>query len=434
MRKQFVLFSGFIAFFWFLTHAFLVSAYSDEQAACPYVNLYEEPDSPLLTIPTYNQPRAGICYAAAGATVVNYNLILDSRKSHQAWIPISIEDFALQSQRFYSSSLDSGSYFKTIEEHYCKQSETDRALRYFQGVNGGQFTPLEILLVLQDYHSLMWSRLPDLCRGVRGEFPGKRQCALKKDSDRTKFLNEMTSRADLREVYEGYLENNLSIAINFMTSNQASFDRLSFSPANPDDWINRRRVREFMDPRLGNPNFLDTLKIIFRGCEKLRNQVPVSFSRREFLDFLSNIPDFLVPNCIEMRASSGDCQSHVRGSMSRLSRLSMGAFTQASDQIRRAWFQSSPKQPIYLQMYQKVLENKNAVGTEDHAVVLVGQRLKQGRCQWLIRNSAGNACKRGKYDKAWECVWDTRGDEIGVWVDRSAITKQNNASLTFVNR
>ena len=51
-----------------------------------------------------------------------------------------------------------------------------------------------------------------------------------------------------------------------------------------------------------------------------------------------------------------------------------------------------------------------------HVSVLIGKRVRNGTCQFLLQNSWGNACRR--YTSApWECQKDRRGIEIGVWVD-----------------
>ena len=48
-----------------------------------------------------------------------------------------------------------------------------------------------------------------------------------------------------------------------------------------------------------------------------------------------------------------------------------------------------------------------------HASVITGKRVRNNSCQFLVQNSFGNYCK----NYFWECQKDSRGYEIGVWVD-----------------
>ena len=54
-----------------------------------------------------------------------------------------------------------------------------------------------------------------------------------------------------------------------------------------------------------------------------------------------------------------------------------------------------------------------------HASVLVGNRVRDGKCQFLLHNSWGNYCG---YE--WECQKDRHGQEMGVWVDADLLMYQ----------
>jgi hypothetical protein len=52
----------------------------------------------------------------------------------------------------------------------------------------------------------------------------------------------------------------------------------------------------------------------------------------------------------------------------------------------------------------------------NHASIIVGKRARGGRCQFLVRNTAGNNCG---YD--WECEKNIQGKEEGFWIDAEAL-------------
>jgi hypothetical protein len=54
----------------------------------------------------------------------------------------------------------------------------------------------------------------------------------------------------------------------------------------------------------------------------------------------------------------------------------------------------------------------------EHASVVVGSREKNGRCEFLIRNTFGSTCKG--YDRAWDC------ENGQIWVSETALVKNTN--------
>ena len=61
-----------------------------------------------------------------------------------------------------------------------------------------------------------------------------------------------------------------------------------------------------------------------------------------------------------------------------------------------------------------------------HSSVLVGNRVRDGKCQLLLHNSWGNYCG---YE--WECQKDRHGQEMGVWVDADQLMYQTELIWHF---
>ncbi len=62
--------------------------------------------------------------------------------------------------------------------------------------------------------------------------------------------------------------------------------------------------------------------------------------------------------------------------------------------------------------YRQVVKDKRDI----HQSVIIGKRVRQKSCQFLIQNSWGNYCKY-----SWECQKDEKGNEIGIWVPYSQL-------------
>lgn len=52
----------------------------------------------------------------------------------------------------------------------------------------------------------------------------------------------------------------------------------------------------------------------------------------------------------------------------------------------------------------------------DHQGVLIGKRVRDKKCQFLLKNTWGNFCKY-----AWECQKSPNGGEIGAWIDADSL-------------
>jgi hypothetical protein len=66
-------------------------------------------------------------------------------------------------------------------------------------------------------------------------------------------------------------------------------------------------------------------------------------------------------------------------------------------------------------------EVRPRMGCGGHASIIVGQRERKGRCQFLIRNTWGNNCQVYK-PAGWECKKDKDGKAAGVWVDANELS------------
>ena len=83
--------------------------------------------------------------------------------------------------------------------------------------------------------------------------------------------------------------------------------------------------------------------------------------------------------------------------------------------------------------FNKLMNTKGADGKSEcgnHASVIVAKRARAGKCQFMIRNTWGDACKLGRYDKKWTCERDKSGVEEGIWLDAKTLS-QNIYGLTY---
>ena len=64
---------------------------------------------------------------------------------------------------------------------------------------------------------------------------------------------------------------------------------------------------------------------------------------------------------------------------------------------------------------------KTAKNCGRHASVILGQRKRKGRCQYLVRDSHGTDCKR--YNRKWSCSGGSYNEGFGIWLDGEALAK-----------
>ena len=63
-------------------------------------------------------------------------------------------------------------------------------------------------------------------------------------------------------------------------------------------------------------------------------------------------------------------------------------------------------------LYDRKLKSSSLNETQNHSSIIVGKRVRNKHCEFLIKNSWGDYC-----DYDWECQKDQNGKEIGVWVN-----------------
>ncbi len=89
----------------------------------------------------------------------------------------------------------------------------------------------------------------------------------------------------------------------------------------------------------------------------------------------------------------------------------------SADFIRTILGKLQSNEPVAFNYYAGILNAKkhqdvSRLSSLLHQSVLIGNRVRKNRCQFLIQNSWGNYCKY-----SWECQKDKYGKEIGIWVD-----------------
>lgn len=89
--------------------------------------------------------------------------------------------------------------------------------------------------------------------------------------------------------------------------------------------------------------------------------------------------------------------------------------------------QLDQKNPVLLTYQANVLRKqssllqrfKNFITFANHQSVIVGKRVRNNKCQFLLKNTWGNYCNYGQ----WECFRDSKRREAGVWINANDLMK-----------
>ncbi len=104
--------------------------------------------------------------------------------------------------------------------------------------------------------------------------------------------------------------------------------------------------------------------------------------------------------------------------------------------VNNVFTQLNQKNPVIVTYKASVLRDKNNflkraknfLSRKDHQSVLIGKRIRNGKCQLLLKNTWGNYCN---YTKAWECYKNKKGQEIGVWMNANDLLKASDELIYF---
>ncbi len=162
------------------------------------------------------------------------------------------------------------------------------------------------------------------------------------------------------------------------------------------------RVERVMKPYLEKNDFAGLMVKIFRKCFKKENI---------YLNSL-RLPD-LEENFLR--------DGYERHFISKINRLLLRA----------------KATPVAISYCANLLQNKRYNGRlntkmksdcHGHASILVGQRERGGRCEFLLRNTWGSECM---YD--WECQKDSlkNGNTVGVWIDARKLMDNTHSFIYF---
>jgi len=62
----------------------------------------------------------------------------------------------------------------------------------------------------------------------------------------------------------------------------------------------------------------------------------------------------------------------------------------------------------------------------NHQSVIVGKRVRRGKCEFLLKNSWGNYCKY-----SWKCQKDPKGRELGIWINADTLMTSSSDIFYF---
>jgi hypothetical protein len=175
-------------------------------------------------------------------------------------------------------------------------------------------------------------------------------------------------------------------------------------------------------------NKAKTLKNIF-GRFKNRNDIKEIYKNGDFLKIYSSIKPYLKKQDYKgfMKNVFYQCfrEKNIYSFSKRLPKIiSKGLYFPAVGKALKIIAELDKKNPVAITYKAEFLKQKNKRLTRiknyfkapNHQSLLAGKRVRDGKCQFLLKNSWGNYC-----GYRWECQKDKNGKEIGVWVGANAL-------------
>lgn len=159
------------------------------------------------------------------------------------------------------------------------------------------------------------------------------------------------------------------------------------------DNVNIQKLYSKIEDYAVKADFIGLMEDIFGECKK------------------GNMKKIDVPDVINMKIESNELEKSV-------------------EKIDKLLSKNNP-QPIGINYCSQVLLDKNYQKSNDnlecehHASTIVGRRMKNGKCQILIRNSWGSSCN---YD--WECKTSSENLAEGIWINADTLLK-NTTSIDY---
>ena len=155
--------------------------------------------------------------------------------------------------------------------------------------------------------------------------------------------------------------------------------------------LNKKSIEVLVSKFIENNDYIGFLDNVFKDCNKKENIIKFNLPKPTHLKFKRN-------NSIK------DILKIINNELSKSDSTGLG-ISYCSAVLRKGGkeFKLSKYDP-------------RSRGCGNHASIIIGQRMRAGRCQILLRNTWGfTGCS--KYNSKWECQLDKEGKENGVWVD-----------------
>jgi hypothetical protein len=187
---------------------------------------------------------------------------------------------------------------------------------------------------------------------------------------------------------------------------------------------------EFYDKKIQRelqraPNKSKALKEIFSRY-KSRKKIKAFYDHADFTAIYNSMKPYLLGGNYKDFAKDvfGQCfkKENIYVTSKNLPKIKKHAGT--SGKAKRIIEQLDKKNPVGITYAHHVLRGgkkwyndfKYFFTTPDHQSVIVGKRVRQGKCQFLLKNSWGNYCKY-----SWECQKGPKGRELGVWMNADSL-------------
>ncbi len=159
------------------------------------------------------------------------------------------------------------------------------------------------------------------------------------------------------------------------------------------------KVYDLIVPYLRNNDYLGFMKMVFKDCMKKENTYLSSYKLPEYY----------------WQDSSRDWKRTAKKISSVLEQrnaLPMG-INYCSNILEQKGYQGLTfrKGKTYVPHFR--------TDCDRHVSIVIGQRTRNGRCQFLVRDSHGSQCDF--YDKGWDCKTPKYNSGWGIWIDAEAL-------------
>ncbi|RLA67915.1 MAG: hypothetical protein DRQ88_01225 [Epsilonproteobacteria bacterium] len=360
---------------------------------CKYKNLIKKNRWSLKqsTMPQYSQGPIGICYAYAGIQLIDFynryhgnqrdffkinkpflgNAVYLGMKSRinrktRGRIGALMKDDTISSGRT-SDILEAGRRYG-----YCKDSVIQSSINRFLNNEKIKLSTREFYFLTTHFFEIF---------NVEAEFL--------KDTENLS-LGAMVNRLVSKIKNIEYRETIDSIWEDYSYSKYARTSPILIEN------INKKSLEKLISKFLLSKDYVGFLDKVFSKCNKPENRIKFYLPRPTHLRF-------------KKYHSNQDIMNIISNELNKINSTGLGISYCSIVLSKGTSFKGIPSG-----------DRANPGRCGNHASIIIGQRMRAGSCQYLLRNTWGfTGCNT--YNSSWECKRDGKGRESGVWIDANAL-------------